>query len=134
MVFNNILIIFIRYFGYLNYVKYNPQLSQLNHQCLVIFLFHQVRISLRCSFRAEKITSSNVNNVPNTEMNLNSQGIQGTLPSRHGSVEKQLGTDSFSHSQSQSGTVKNTMISRKSFALQDKVMFILILKCFFFFF
>lgn len=71
------------------------------------------------------MTGSIANHVPDKKLNQNSQGIQGTLPSQRGSVDKQLRTDSFSHSRSQLGTLKSTTVSRKSFALQDKVMFIL---------
>lgn len=70
---------------------------------------------------AEKMTGSIANHVPDKKLNQNSQGIQGTLPSQRGSVDKQLRTDSFSHSRSQLGTLKSTTVSRKSFALQDKL-------------
>eukprot|EP00268_Persea_americana_P041781 TRINITY_DN4176_c0_g1_i1.p1 TRINITY_DN4176_c0_g1~~TRINITY_DN4176_c0_g1_i1.p1 ORF type:complete len:787 (+),score=151.63 TRINITY_DN4176_c0_g1_i1:146-2506(+) len=71
--------------------------------------------------RAEKMTGSIANNLLDKNLNQNSQGIQGTLPSQRGSVDKQLRTDSFSHSRSQLGTLKSTTVSRRSFALQDKL-------------
>ncbi|XP_077211283.1 protein kinase superfamily protein isoform X2 [Tasmannia lanceolata] len=82
----------------------------------------QIHFISNYSVREEKTAISITNNLSNAELNPNAQGIQGTLPSALGSHEQNLKIDSLSSLKDKSGTLKSTTVSRKAFALQDKLL------------